>query len=73
MIVGFVGSSGLATSAHLHYEFRRNGTARDPSRIDLGNGEPVPPAEVAVFRAERDRLGGRVVPPQPTILVADRE
>ncbi len=72
-VVGFVGSSGLATSAHLHYEFRQNGAARDPSRIDLGNGEPVPAAEVAAFRAEHDRLRGLLFPPKPPIVAADHE
>ena len=65
-VVGYVGSSGLATSAHLHYEFRQNGAARDPSRIDLGNGEPIPAAEAAAFRAERDRLRGLLFPPKPS-------
>ena len=73
-VVGYVGSSGLATSAHLHYEFRQNGTARDPSRVDLGNGEPIPAAELAPFRAERDRLRGLLFPSGPTAtIVADRE
>ena len=64
-VVGYVGSSGLATSAHLHYEFRQNGAARDPSRIDLGNGEPVPAADLAAFRVERDRLRALLFPNEP--------
>ena len=74
-VVGHVGSSGLATSAHVHYEFRQNGAARDPSRIDLGNGEPIPAAEVAAFRDERDRFRGLLSPPKPSspTIAADPE
>lgn len=55
-VIGFVGSTGLATAPHLHYEFRQNGAARDPARVDLGNGEPVATALMAAFTTERDRL-----------------
>lgn len=55
-VIGYVGSTGLATAPHLHYEFRMNGAARDPAKVDLGTGDPVPPQEMAAFLRERDRL-----------------
>jgi murein DD-endopeptidase MepM/ murein hydrolase activator NlpD len=68
-VIGFVGSSGLATAPHLHYEFRQNGAARDPARVDLGEGTPIPAEEVAGFQVERDRyrtlLDPRPVPTSP--------
>ena len=33
--IGYVGSTGLATGPHLHYEFRVRGVHRDPLRIEL--------------------------------------
>ena len=39
--IGFVGSTGLATAAHLHYEYRLNGVHRNPRTVQLPQAEPI--------------------------------
>lgn len=40
-VIGFVGSTGLATAAHLHYEYRLNGVHRNPRTVKLPKAEPI--------------------------------
>lgn len=39
--IGYVGSSGLATGPHLHYEFLVDGVHRDPLDIKLAEDKPI--------------------------------
>ena len=50
-LIGYVGSTGLATAAHLHYEFHAGGKAVDPNSIKSLTGEPVPSRYKGDFRS----------------------
>jgi murein DD-endopeptidase MepM/ murein hydrolase activator NlpD len=56
-VIGYVGSTGLATGPHLHYEMLRGGRYMDPLSVDLPAGDPVPSQDRVRWQQE---MGVRV-------------
>lgn len=48
--IGYVGTSGLSSGPHLHYEFRVNGVHRNPLTVTMPKPEPLKGPALAEFR-----------------------
>jgi murein DD-endopeptidase MepM/ murein hydrolase activator NlpD len=54
-VIGYVGSTGLSSGPHLHFEFYQNGRYIDPLSKKFPSAEPVPEEQKNQFKAEAQK------------------
>lgn len=51
-VIGYVGTTGLSTGPHVHFEFYQSGKFVDPLKKSFPSSDPVPKQYVEQFKAE---------------------
>ncbi|GAB3393111.1 peptidoglycan DD-metalloendopeptidase family protein [Azotobacter armeniacus] len=71
-IIGYIGTTGLSTGPHLHYEFQINGTHVDPLSQKLPMADPIARSERQRFLQQTQALIAQMNQEKATMLAMDK-